>query len=136
MPPDKPQGKPGLLVATHADSAGPGDLATLAELYAGRLTVCPVACTTRDGFDALGGHIWRLLNVIRVYTKRPGEKADMASPYTLPRGAAVEDLALAIHRDLPEKLKFARIWGGSHHDGQQVHRTEPLGDRDIVEIHE
>ena len=37
---------------------------------------------------------------------------------------------------LPERMKFARLWGHSRFEGQQVHKTEPLRDRDVVEIHE
>jgi hypothetical protein len=33
-------------------------------------------------------------------------------------------------------MKFARLWGHSRFEGQQVHKTEILGDRDVVEIHE
>jgi ribosome-interacting GTPase 1 len=40
-----------------------------------------------------------------------------------------------IHRDLPERMKFARLWGHSRFEGQQVHKTEPLRDKDVVEIH-
>jgi len=48
----------------------------------------------------------------------------------------VEDLARHIHRELPEKMKYARIWGGERFAGQHVHRTETLRDKDVVEIHE
>jgi ribosome-interacting GTPase 1 len=33
-------------------------------------------------------------------------------------------------------MKFARIWGDGRFAGQQVHRTEVLHDKDVVEIHE
>lgn len=136
IPDEVPFGKPGLLVATHVDAAAADDLATLRELYADRLAVAGVACPQVEGFDELAEHLWRLLDLVRVYTKRPGQPADMKSPFTLPTGSTVEDLARAIHRDLPQKMKFARIWGTNRHDGQQVHRTEELRDRDIVELHE
>jgi ribosome-interacting GTPase 1 len=48
----------------------------------------------------------------------------------------VEDLAREIHRELPDKMKFARLSGEGRHPGQQVHRTETLHDRDVVEIHQ
>lgn len=136
IPAESPDGKPALLVATHTDQASPEDLATLQEFYQGRLKVCGVACAAQAGFDALGGELWRLLNVIRVYTKRPGQKPDLANPFTLHHGAVIDDLARSIHRDLPEKIRFARIWGEGRFDGQQVHRTEELRDRDVVELHE
>lgn len=46
------------------------------------------------------------------------------------------ELARQIHRDLPERMKFARLWGHRRFEGQQVHKTEPLRDKDVVEIHE
>jgi hypothetical protein len=45
------------------------------------------------------------------------------------------DMAMAIHRDLVEKLKFARIWGTGVYAGQNAQRTHVLNDRDIVELH-
>jgi uncharacterized protein len=41
-----------------------------------------------------------------------------------------------IHRDLPETIKYARLWGHGRFEGQQVHWTEVLRDRDAVGIHE
>lgn len=136
IPDNDLRGKPGLLALTHADRVSADEIDTMAELLDGRLTVCGLDCITGEGFDVLADHLWRLLHIIRVYTKRPGQQADRKDPFTLPVGATVEDLARAVHRDLPDRLKFARIWGQGHHDGQQVHRTAPLGDRDVVEIHE
>jgi ribosome-interacting GTPase 1 len=48
----------------------------------------------------------------------------------------VADLARHIHRSLPDTMKYARLWGHARFPGQQVHKTEPLQDRDIVEIRE
>ena len=45
------------------------------------------------------------------------------------------DLASAIHKDLLQQLKFARIWGESAHDGQTVQREHVLTEGDVVEIH-
>ena len=126
----------GLIAAARSDLAGAGDIDTLRDLYAGRLEVWPVSTVTGEGLDALFERLWQLLAVIRVYTKLPGESADYDKPYTLAVGSTVADLARQIHRELPEKMKFARIWGHGRYDGQQVHRTEVLHDRDVVEIRE
>ncbi|MRR14297.1 TGS domain-containing protein, partial [archaeon] len=40
-----------------------------------------------------------------------------------------------IHKDIARKMKFARIWGLSVHDGQMVQKDHVLQDGDIVEIH-
>lgn len=133
---DSPWPKPGLIALTHADQVADEEINTFAEMIESSLTICPVDCLTRAGFDDLARHLWRLLHVVRVFTRRPGEKAPLSEPFTLPVGSTVEDLARFIHRDLPDKIKFARIWGQDRHSGQQVHRTETLHDRDIVELHE
>ncbi|NQU75660.1 MAG: 50S ribosome-binding GTPase [Planctomycetes bacterium] len=131
-----PEGKPGLLVVTHADAVDPEEIAAMAELLDNKLALCPVDCVGGVGFEQFVQQIWRLLHVLRVYTKRPGEKVERTEPYTLQIGSTVEDLAGAIHRDLPERLKFIRIWGDGRLPGQQVQRTEQLKDKDLVEIHE
>ena len=53
----------------------------------------------------------------------------------LPAGSTVHDLARTIHRELAEKLKSAKCWGTGVHDGQNVHLTHVLHDKDIVELH-
>ena len=79
--------------------------------------------------------MYRYLNVIRVYTKKPGKPADMASPYTCPAGSTLLEMASLVHRDFAEKLKSARIWGTGVFDGQSVTRDHVLHDRDVVELH-
>ena len=132
--------RPGLLVANKADLAAPEAIRDLAELYAPpaerALKVVAVSARERRGLDELFQALWELLALIRVYTKAPGHPPDLRRPFTLPLGSTVADLARLIHRDLPERMRFARLWGHSRFDGQQVHKTEPLQDRDVVEIHE
>ena len=133
---DDPGQYSGLVVASKSDVARSNDLGALQELYGPLLEVRPVSAQTGDGLPELIRRLWELLALIRVYTKQPGKPADFQKPFTLPVGSTVEDLARAIHRELPEKMKFARLWGHARFDGQQVHRTEPLRDKDAVEIHE
>ena len=125
-----------IVIATKSDLAEPGSVETLGELYEGKLEILPVSAATGVGMDRLRERLWQLLAMVRVYTKRPGKHEDRSDPFTLPAGSSIEDLARGIHRELPEKMKFARIWGEGRFDGQQVHRTELLHDKDIVEIHE
>ena len=95
-----------------------------------------VSARTGEGLSAMMRRLFEMLNVIRVYTKRPGQKGERKDPFVLPAGATLEELARNIHRELPAKLKFARIWGPDRHDGIQVRLTEPLRDGDLIEIHE
>ena len=128
--------RPAVIIATKIDQAEAETVGVLAELYDGRLEVLGVSAATCAGLEDLGRRLWELLAVIRVYTKQPGRPADMKQPYTLPAGATIEDLAREIHRDLPEMMKFARLWGHGRFKGQRVHRTERLRDKDVVEIHQ
>ena len=124
------------LVVTRADDP---DLATRLELLN---EVAPHSLETHvvelervDSVAALRNAIYHALGVMRVYTKKPGKPAEYDSPYTIPIGGTVEDLALKIHKDLAAGLKFAKVWGTSAHDGQSVGREHVLADRDLVELH-
>jgi len=132
----EPSVRTGLVIANKADTATPRATDALRELLAGTLEVMPVSARTGHGLDDWFNRLWELLAMIRVYSKEPGKPPDLHKPFTLPAGSTVADLARQIHRDLSETMKFARLWGHGRFEGQQVHKTEPLQDRDIVEIHE
>lgn len=85
--------------------------------------------------ESLRKAIFDGLGLIRLYTKAPGKPAEFSSPFTIPIGGTVEDLAYKVHRDLADKLKFAKIWGTSAADGQSVGRDHVLADKDLVELH-
>lgn len=76
-----------------------------------------------------------MLDIIRVYTKTPGQKPDSADPIILARGSTLEDAALEIHKDFQARLKYARVWGSGKHDGVMVKRNHLLEDGDIIELH-
>lgn len=136
-----------ILIANKVDLVDAGTVETLAELYAspaldggvetrGSIEVIGISALTGQGLEILAERLWQLLAVVRVYTKQPGHPPDKSKPFTLPVGSTVEDLAREIHRELPERMKYARIWGDGRFSGQQVHRTEVLHDEDVVEIHQ
>lgn len=135
-----PKGDPGLrcglIVANKCDLAAFEDIDALRQLYADQLEVVPVSARSGRGFDQWFHRLRELLGIIRIYSKQPGQPPDHEKPFALKTGSTVEDLARLIHRDLPASMKFARLWGHGRFEGQQVHKTEPLQDRDIVEIHE
>jgi ribosome-interacting GTPase 1 len=130
--------RPALLVVTGFDRPDVGEsLDTLDELLGHRWPISAVSTITRVGLDALPARTFDALAIIRVYTKQPGKPADPnGTPFTLPRGATVEDLAVRIHKDLLANMTFARAWGANVFDGQTVHRDHVLSDGDIIEVHE
>ncbi len=126
----------GLIVVNKMDQASRESTDVVRELYLGVLDVLPVSAVTGQGLDSWFDRLWSLLGLIRVYPKHPGESPDRGLPFTLPVRSTVADLARKVHRDLPDSMKFARIWGKGHFEGQHVHKTEELHDGDIVEIHQ
>ena len=130
--------RPALLVVTGVDRPEvSSSLDALAALLAGRWPILPASAVTAAGLDVLARRTFDALKVIRVRTKPPGKPLDdAATPFTLPRGSTVEDLAARIHKDLRVSMKSARVWGSGAFDGQTVHRTHVLSDGDVVEIHE
>jgi len=137
--PDEPHGVEHirtLLVANKIDVPGAADrLEVVRDLFGPRFPIHVISAQTRQGLEDLRDAIYKFLDVIRVYTKKPGKPADMAAPFTIRRGGTLMDLAGRIHRELPEKLKSARVWGTGVFDGQTVPRDHVLHDRDVVEIH-
>ena len=83
----------------------------LEELLGVRFPAVAVSATTGQGLERLGPILFQGLGVIRVYTKAPGKDPDTDAPFTLFRGETVADLALQVHREIAESLKFARVWG-------------------------
>lgn len=141
LAPDDPDDRPlfpirGFILATHLDSPLAQDnLQALNEFYADQLQVRAVSCTSGENLDQLKAYLFKFLNVVRVYSKVPGKKADRKDPFVLPHGSTVLDLAGAVHRDLPDQLRYARIWGANTYPGQTVQRHHVLSDADILELH-
>ncbi|MDD5454249.1 MAG: 50S ribosome-binding GTPase [Candidatus Ratteibacteria bacterium] len=74
------------------------------------------------------------LEVIRVYTKQPGKPFEKGEPFIMKKGANVQEVAIAVHKDF-ENLKFARLWDNGNYSGQRVERGYVLKDKDILELH-
>ena len=128
--------KRALVVANKCDL--PDSMAnyeTFRELIQTDIKMLPISATAGDGTKDMLAELFNLLNVIRVYAKKPGKPADMEAPFILPVGSTVLDMAEHVHKELAENLKTARIWGGTVHDGQQVTGTHVLTDRNVVELH-
>jgi hypothetical protein len=128
--------RPALVVFTRRDEDADGTLAALAtEAVGADLRSFRVSTTTGEGLDELRAALWRELRRVRVHTKEPGKKPDLGRPFVLREGSTVHDLALLVHREVAEHLRFARVWGKTRFDGQQVDRHHPLADHDVVELH-
>lgn len=79
--------------------------------------------------------IFDKLEIMRIYSKKPGKPAEMEKPFVLKRGSNLEEFAEKVHKDFLHNFKTARIWGKNVFDGQPVGRDHRLNDGDIVELH-
>jgi small GTP-binding protein len=125
-----------LLVANKLDAPGADNrLAVARDLFAPSFPIHAVSAEAGSGMVELRDTIYRFLNVIRVYTQKPGKKPDMDSPFTCPAGSTLIEFAAIVHRDFADSLKSARLWGTGAYPGQAVPREHVLHDRDVVELH-
>ncbi|MEM2124846.1 MAG: GTPase [Candidatus Methanosuratincola sp.] len=93
-----------------------------------------VSARTGAGLDGLGREIFRMLGIIRVYTKEVGGEP-AKKPIVMRQGAKVIDVAKVVHSHLYKNFKIARIWGPSaKYDAEKVGADHELADGDIVEI--
>ena len=128
--------KPGIVVMTGLDRPEVrAEMGALDDLFEHRWPMHAVSSISGEGLDPLKRATFEALGMVRVYTKQPGRPADRSTPFTLPRGATVGDLAERIHKDLMREMAFARVWGPSAFDGQAVQKDHVLAEGDVVEIH-
>ena len=128
-------GKRAFCICTKSDIAAPNALQTLKQSCKHHFEFAEISTKTGAGLEKLSAMFFSLLRIIRIYAKPPGKEPDMGEPFTLPAGSTVMDLATAIHRQLAEKLRFARIWGTGVYPGQNAQRNHILNDKDIIELH-
>jgi small GTP-binding protein len=103
--------------------------------YEGHLPLVGISALEHTGLEELRRRIYQMLDIIRVYTKTPGNKPDLTDPIILERGSTLADAAAEVHKDFAYKLKYARIWGSGKHDGIMAKRDHILQDGDIIELH-
>jgi len=98
-------------------------------------TVLPISAKEGMNFEELKKEVYQLLNIIRVYTKAPGEEPDLTEPVVLKKGSTVGDVALSVHKDFFAKLRYAKIWGSGKFGGQMVKRDHQVNEGDVIELH-
>lgn len=125
-----------LIVANKKDLPGSESrLAALQSTLAPAYNLITVSALEEKGLEELKKRIFAILEVVRVYSKMPGKKADRTDPYVFSAGDTLMDMAKTVHKDFAQKLKFARIWGQGKYQGQKVNHDYVLQDGDIIELH-
>lgn len=128
--------KKALIIGSKSDQDVMGEnFGLLKSGYGKKIPV--IAASARDGagLEEMKREIYKLLDIMRVYTKAPGMKADLNEPVILRKGSTVEEAAEAVHKDFRRNLKYAQVWGSGKFDGQRVSRGHVLAEGDVVEFH-
>jgi hypothetical protein len=95
----------------------------------------PVSAEKGVNVDLLVEKLWKRLNFMRIYLKRPDGEADLEKPLILPAGSTLLDVCKRIHPRFTEGAKYAYVWGSSiKFQGQRVGLDHVPHDRDIVTI--
>lgn len=129
--------KPALIIANKTDLKGAeANLRRLEAHVNGKLPIIAVSCEKRRGLEQLGEELFKTMDIIRIYTKEPGNKLPSSNPFTLKRGATLQDLAKSIHGEFVKEFAFARVWAKRLvFSPQKVGLSFILEDGDTVEIH-
>jgi ribosome-interacting GTPase 1 len=129
--------RPRMLAANKLDLEGASAVfSVLEELYGGRYRVVGISASEGHNLERFRREVFDMLELVRVYTKPPGKKAELTLPYVLHRGQTVIDAARLVHKDFAENLKFARLYRlSSDRDGLMVERSHVVEDGDILELH-
>ena len=84
--------------------------------------------------ESLKEKIFELLDIILVYTKKPGRNVDYTEPLSMPKGTTVEEAAQHLHKDFA-KMKYAKLWGSSKYEGQRIPKEYVLKNFDVLEVY-
>lgn len=85
--------------------------------------------------DVLREEVYRKLDLMKVYLKKQGAKADFEEPLVVKRGSTVEDVCDRLHTGFREKFLYAKIWGTSaKYPGQRKGLGHVLHEGDVLGI--
>jgi hypothetical protein len=79
--------------------------------------------------------IWEYLNLIMIYTKKPGKPPDFEDGIILRKNATMEHVCHSIHRAISRIFKYAIVWGTStKYSPQRVGLSHVVHHEDVVQV--
>ncbi|KAK7113786.1 developmentally-regulated GTP-binding protein 2-like [Littorina saxatilis] len=94
-----------------------------------------VSCNMKLNLDYLLETMWEHLALLRIYTKKRGERPDFDDGLILRTGATCEHVCHTIHRTIAQGFKYALVWGRSaKYSPQRVGLHHPMCDEDVMQI--
>ncbi|MCD6428773.1 MAG: TGS domain-containing protein [Desulfurococcales archaeon] len=97
--------------------------------------VVVTSAKTKIGLNNIPSKVFKLADIIRVYTKEPNSPRPSPEPLILKRGSTVEDAVRKVREEFVKYFKYARIWGPSaKYPGERVGLNHVLEDGDVIEV--
>jgi len=131
-----PAYRPTIILANKSDLGA--DEEKVAELREAAEPIEVVVCSAEkpEGLqEILGGKLFNLLKIARIYTKEAGGPPNRV-PVVARDGVTVGELAQLIHNDFYENFKYARIWGPSaKFPEERVGRDRALADGTVIQLY-
>ncbi|XP_048759621.2 GATOR complex protein NPRL3-like [Ostrea edulis] len=94
-----------------------------------------VSCNMRLNLDYLLEMIWEFLALVRVYTKKRGEKPDFDDGLILRRGCTAEHVCHVIHRTMVDTFKYGLVWGTSvKYSPQRIGLQHLMNHDDVIQV--
>ena len=103
--------------------------------YGEEFPIIAISAAKGNGLEELKQEVYKSLDIIRVYTRTPGQKTGLGEPMIMKQGSTINDAAESVHKDFQAKLKYALVWGSGKFDGQKVKREHILQEGDVIELH-
>jgi hypothetical protein len=127
--------RPTLILANKLDLIEDTEIVKRLERVAAPLEVLPISTEKTSGLgDLIGGKLFQLLNISRIYTKEKGRVAN--EPIVSHGEISVGDLAKRIHNDFYDNFKYAKIWGPSaNFPKERVGMDRVLKDGTTIQIY-
>jgi len=95
----------------------------------------PISADKDLNLDYLREQIFESLNLIRIYLKPQGKKADIEEPLIIKKGSTVIDVCGRLRREFVKNFRHAKIWGDSvKFPGQKIGPDHILADKDVLRI--
>ena len=118
---------PALIVANKADLLKKG-----AKIPPGAMAI---SAENEENLDLLKQKMFEKLGLIRIFTKKQREGADLKEPLIIKKDSTIGQVCEKLHRDLKKEFRYAMVWGKSvKHQPQRVGLAHIVKDGDVVMI--
>jgi len=100
---------PSLIVCNKMDVATPEQEEFLKKIEKEGRQIIRISAETGMNLTLLKDEIFKKLDLIRIYLKPKGQKADLIEPLIVPRNSSVEFVATKIHKDFLDRFRYAFV---------------------------